>query len=145
MFYNFQVHEEESGFWGECRELAGCVSQGKTRAELEKNLTEALHLYLEEPANSNVLVTLPVPERLNNTGCMAIPVEPELAFGLLLRSARQASQLTQKQAAARLGMKNLYSYQRLERRSNPTLSLLKRVKEVFPQISLDQLVGNVIR
>jgi transcriptional regulator with XRE-family HTH domain len=57
-----------------------------------------------------------------------------------LRSARQANNLTQKQAAELLGMKNLYSYQRLERRSNPTLSILKRIKEVFPQISIDQLV-----
>jgi len=37
-------------------------------------------------------------------------------------------------------MKSLYSYQRLEKRSNPTLALLKRIKEVFPQISLDELI-----
>lgn len=36
MFYNFLVHEEESGLWGECHELDGCVSQGQTLEELKK-------------------------------------------------------------------------------------------------------------
>jgi predicted RNase H-like HicB family nuclease/DNA-binding XRE family transcriptional regulator len=140
MHYNFLVHSEESDFWGECRELPGCVSQGKTMDALEKNLAEALNLYLEEPSNSTAPIHLPSKEKDPHSEYIPIPVEPGIAFGILLRSARQANNLTQKQAAELLGMKNLYSYQRLERRSNPTLSILKRIKEVFPQISIDQLV-----
>jgi len=140
MRYTFQIHEDDSMYWGECRELPGCVSQGTTQEELKDNLTEALNLYLEESPDSNVHSILPCKGGSLDPGDISIPVEPELAFGVLLRAARHASRLTQKQAAERLGMKNLYSYQRLEQRSNPTLSMLEKIQQVFPQISLDQLL-----
>lgn len=140
MRYTFQIHAEDSMYWGECRELPGCVSQGPTPEALKINLTEALNLYLEESSDSSVYGSLPDKEGRLDSGFVSILVEPEIAFGVLLRAARKAAKLTQKQAAGRLGMKNLYSYQRLERRSNPTLLLLEKIKQVFPQISLDQLV-----
>jgi transcriptional regulator with XRE-family HTH domain len=49
--------------------------------------------------------------------------------------------MTQKEAAERLGIRNLYSYQRLERRSNPSLATIKKVKPVFPDFSLDSVLG----
>jgi len=140
MIYKFQIHAEDSMYWGECRELPGCVSQGTTQEELKINLAEALNLYLEESRDSEVHGTLPSNDVILDSAYLSIPVDPEIAFGLLLRAARQAAKLTQKQVAERLGMKNLYSYQRLERRSNPTLSLLKKIKQIFPQISLDQML-----
>lgn len=33
---------EEGGFWAEVPALPGCVTQGETREELEKNLQEAV-------------------------------------------------------------------------------------------------------
>jgi transcriptional regulator with XRE-family HTH domain len=47
--------------------------------------------------------------------------------------------MTQKQAAGMLGMKNVYSYQRLEKKSNPTLNIIKKIHNVFPEIKLNYL------
>jgi hypothetical protein len=44
--------------------------------------------------------------------------------------------------AARLGMKNVYSYQRLERNANPRLSTLTRLKRVVPSLSLDEITAS---
>jgi hypothetical protein len=38
-------------------------------------------------------------------------------------------------------MRSLYSYQRLERRSNPSLATIKKVKVLFPEFSLDSVLG----
>jgi DNA-binding phage protein len=38
-------------------------------------------------------------------------------------------------------MRNVYSYQRLERKSNPSLSTLMRVKRLFPEFSLDAVLS----
>jgi transcriptional regulator with XRE-family HTH domain len=48
--------------------------------------------------------------------------------------------MTQKQAAEMMGMKNVYSYQRLEKKSNPTLSIMKKIHLVFPEIKLENLL-----
>ncbi len=48
MRYHFKIHEEKNGFWAECLELPGCVTQGNSKEELKKNMQEALNLYLEE-------------------------------------------------------------------------------------------------
>lgn len=50
--------------------------------------------------------------------------------------------MTQQEAAKLLGMKSLYSYQRLEssKKSNPTLSMLHRVKRLFPELKIDDLL-----
>ena len=72
---------------------------------------------------------------------MAVEVEPSVAFSMMLRQLRIKRGMTQKQAAHQLGMKNLYSYQRLERRSNPSLSTMKKIKAAFPDLSLDAVLG----
>lgn len=48
MRYHFKVHKEKEGFWAECIELEGCVTQADTKEELNLNMQEALNLYLEE-------------------------------------------------------------------------------------------------
>ena len=41
------IHEaEEGGFWAEVPALPGCVTQGETREELERNLHEAIEGWL---------------------------------------------------------------------------------------------------
>jgi predicted RNase H-like HicB family nuclease len=48
MVFKIVVHPEPTGgFWAEVPSLPGCYSQGETRAELEANLREAIHGYLE--------------------------------------------------------------------------------------------------
>jgi predicted RNase H-like HicB family nuclease len=38
---------EEGGYWAECPELPGCLTQGETMTEVRKNAREAILLYLE--------------------------------------------------------------------------------------------------
>ncbi len=42
------VHQaEEGGYWAEVPALPGCVTQGETMEEIEKNVKEAIELWLE--------------------------------------------------------------------------------------------------
>jgi transcriptional regulator with XRE-family HTH domain len=43
--------------------------------------------------------------------------------------------MTQKQVAEMLGMKNIYSYQRLEKRSNPTLTIINKIHTIFQKLN----------
>jgi len=38
-------------------------------------------------------------------------------------------------------MRSIFSYQRLERRSNPSLDTLTRIKRIFPDVSVDAAIG----
>ena len=139
MEYHFRVHPGRPT-WAECVELKGCVTQGKTREELVKNMAEALNLYLDEPASSRV--RFPEPFRLpQSPHVVSVAVEPSVAFALRLRQFRLKSRLTQKEAARRLGMRSLYSYQRLERRANPSLATIKKITDLFPDLSMDFVLG----
>ena len=139
MKYHFRIHAGQPE-WAECIELEGCLTQGRSRTELVKNMHEALNLYLEEPETSKVI--FPAPTRTPKArNIVAVEVEPGVAFALQLRQSRLRSRLTQQQAAQMLGLKSLYSYQRLERRGNPSLSTLKKVKTLFPELSLDAVLG----
>lgn len=46
MFYHFKVHQEDNGFWSECIELEGCVTQADDIDKLNANMYKALNLYL---------------------------------------------------------------------------------------------------
>jgi predicted RNase H-like HicB family nuclease/DNA-binding XRE family transcriptional regulator len=140
MIYHFTVHKEEKGFWAECVELLGCTTQADTFEGLSKACEEALNLYLEEPKDSKMVFPLPNESLDPNSSFIKATVEPEIALAVLLRHHRSSSKYTQKQMAEKLGMKNLYSYQRLEKRSNPTLSIIKKIHTVFPEISLEKIV-----
>jgi antitoxin HicB len=139
MRYHFKVHNRKL-LWAECLELDGCVTQGKNRDDLERNMKDALNLYLEEPESSTAIFPPPLSKQ-DGPGIVPVEVEPPVAFALQLRQLRLQSRLTQKEAARRLGMRSLYSYQRLERRSNPSLATIKRVKALFPEFSLDSVLG----
>jgi len=69
-----------------------------------------------------------------------VPVDPQIALSVLLRNSRAQRHYTQQEVAEKLGMKNLYSYQRLERRSNPNLATLRKLKRVFPDLSVDYVL-----
>jgi len=140
MHYHFKIHRESKGYWAECVELNGCVTQGDTKAELKANMEEALNLYLNEPDDSKVI--FPLPKRSVRTRNVEIvPVNPNIAFAFLLRRARLQRKMTQKKAAEALGMKNLWSYQKLERgkTANPALKTIAALKEVFPRLNIEQV------
>lgn len=139
MKYHFKVHKEGDGFWAECVELDGCVTQGDSKEELFKNMQEALNLYLEEPEDSTFLAPFPKKNLKLTRSIMEIPVDPEIAFGFMVRYHRIKKGLTQKKAALELGMKNLYSYQRLEKRCNVTLEMIGKLIKIFPKFSLDRV------
>lgn len=56
--YHFEIHKEESGFWAQCVEFPGCVTQGKTEDELRENIEEALSLFLEEESRGLIQETI---------------------------------------------------------------------------------------
>lgn len=46
--YNIKVTEHQEGFTGQCLEIPGAISEGKTIEELKANMKEAIELVLEE-------------------------------------------------------------------------------------------------
>jgi predicted RNase H-like HicB family nuclease/DNA-binding XRE family transcriptional regulator len=140
MIYHFNIHEEDNGFWAECVELPGCKTQAETYDGLIAACEESLNLFLEEPKDSKVVFPLPNELLENDSSLLGIAVEPEIALAVLLRFYRFNSRLTQKQVAEMLGMKNIYSYQRLEKRSNPNLTTIKKIHNIFPEINLEKIV-----
>ncbi len=139
MHYHFKIHRED-GYWAEGVELIGCRTQARTRAELERNLEEALDLYLEESADSSVAFPLPkksVPGRM----ILKVKVRPQMAFVLLLRSARARRKWSEKQAAIHCDLKTTSEYRRLESLKNAELSfeVMSKVKATFPELSFDSI------
>ena len=60
--YQFQVvfiEQEEGGFTVEVPDLPGCISEGDTLEEAQKNIEEAIELYLETLAERKI----PLPQR----------------------------------------------------------------------------------
>jgi antitoxin HicB len=144
MKYHFKVHKAEKwevGFWAHGLELRGCVTQGDTREELEFNMAEALNGMLDEPEESKHIFPDPDPT-LKGRNIVAVPVDPQIAFAMQVRQSRLKNKWTQKEAAKALGMKNIFSYQRLEssKTANPELSTLMRLCAVFPGFSVDRIL-----
>ena len=123
MLYHFKIHKEKNGYWAECIELEGCQTQGNTPEELRKNIRVVLDLYLDEPAGSNF--TFPLPDsKARGKNILEVPVDPRVAFAVLLKHYRKANKISQALMAEKLNMKNVYSYQRLEKRTDPKLSTI---------------------
>ena len=139
MKYHFKIYKEETGFWAECVELQGCQTQGNDIKELKFNMEEALNVYLDEPVDSNIEIVFPK-ENIKGKNITEIAVLPQIAFALLIRYYRNKKQLSQEEVKELLEMKNLFSYQRLERKTDPKLSTLAKVKKVFPEISIDYIL-----
>lgn len=48
MNYHFKIHKEGKGFWAQCIEFEGCITQADDLKSLKNNMQEALNLYIEE-------------------------------------------------------------------------------------------------
>jgi predicted RNase H-like HicB family nuclease/DNA-binding XRE family transcriptional regulator len=140
MKYHFKIHREKEWFWAECMELDGCSTQADNQEELYKNCEEVLNLFLEEPTNSKIIFSLPDDSLDGEKDIIKIQVAPEIALAVLLRNYRLNSNMTQKQVAEMLGMKNIYRYQRLEKKSNPTLAVINKIYAIFSEIELNYLL-----
>ncbi|MNJ93443.1 hypothetical protein D3C87_111250 [compost metagenome] len=142
MKYHFKVHgNEKDGFWAECLELPGCQSQGDSKAELIENLHEALDLFLSEPEDSKFVFEEPQ-RRLGGRNIIEITVSPSVAIANKMRSIRLLRKLTQREMCEVLGIAHLSAYQRLEdpRRANPEMKTLAKIKSVFPELKLDEVI-----
>jgi antitoxin HicB len=140
MFYNFKIHKEKDGYWAECIELIGCVTQADNYAELLKNMEEVLNIFLDEPENSKIIFPFP-DNAIYGKNVIKVPVDHKIAFAIKMKILRADKGLSQKQAADLLGMKNIYSYQRLEsaKKANPNLSTIARIKKIFPDFNIDDI------
>jgi predicted RNase H-like HicB family nuclease/DNA-binding XRE family transcriptional regulator len=140
MKYHFKIHKEGAGFWAECLELPGCVTEADSKEELFSNMQDALNTYLEEPEDSHYVAPLPKARIQLSRTVVEVPVDPSVALAFSIRRQRIKNGLTQKEVAEQLGMKQVYSYQRLERRCNPTFDLLYKLASLFPSLSFDRVL-----
>ena len=145
MKYSFQIHREGKGYWAECLELMGCKTQANSIRQLEKNMKEALNLYLDEPEGSKVLYSFPKKDLYRrSSNIIQVPVDTGVAFAFLLRQIRLRHGMTQKEAAKLIfNSDNIYSYQRLEssKTANPEFKTLVRIKGIFPEFDLDEILS----
>lgn len=142
MNYHFKIHKDKTGFWAECLEIPGCLTQGDNLKELQSNMHEALSLMLDEPEDSKTIFPLPSSNFKNSKSVWEISVEPNIAFAFLLRRSRLQNGLTQVQMKEKLNFKSLFSYQKLEmsKYANPTLKSLKRIKDALPDFPFQLLL-----
>ncbi len=95
MRYHFKVHKEKEGFWAECIELQGCVTQGDTKEELDANMKEALNLYLDENDNFEYLAPLPKTSIKAGHNVVEVPVDPSIALAFSIRKQKLKQGLMQ--------------------------------------------------
>lgn len=133
MFYHFEVNEQENGYWANCIELKGCVTQGNTILELEKNMAEVLDLYLDDLDILELAFPLLDNDLKDKKNIFKVPVD--------IKKERIKNGLTQNEIAKKLGMANIYSYQRLEssKKANPSLILLKKIKNILPELNIEMI------
>lgn len=143
MEYHFKVHKNKKGFWAQCLELKGCVTQGDNIKELSDNMEEVLNLYLDEPEDSQIVFPLPK-KKVRGKNIVKVTVNPKIALSSCIRRARVGNQLTQKKVATMLGFKHIYNYQRLEssKKANPEFLTLIRLKKIFPQLCFDEILAS---
>jgi antitoxin HicB len=143
MVYHFRVHKEKAGgYWAECVELPGCVTQGDTRVELSRNMTQALNTFLDEPEDSRAKMALPR-RRVAGKNIERVEADPKVALAFVLRQTRLRRGISQIHVArAILGVANPFTYQRLEssRTANPEFSTLVKLKKAWPELDLDEIL-----
>jgi len=145
MLYHFKIHKEAGRFWAECLELPGCFTQADTLNDLRKNMQEALNLYIQEPIDSSDLAVLPDSSIKKSKNIEEVPVDPTIAFSFLMKYFRIKHGYTQREAAQKMGFDTLYSYQRLEStKCNPSLKLIAKIKQIYPEFSIDQALPQSI-
>jgi len=86
--------------------------------------------HLDESTDSTVTFSLPKKKIKETKNIVKVKVSPKIAFAFYLRMLRIKHQLTQKEISQKLGLKNIYSYQRLEssKKANPELITLGKIK-----------------
>jgi predicted RNase H-like HicB family nuclease/DNA-binding XRE family transcriptional regulator len=144
MRYHFKIRKEKDGYSARCMELEGCITQGDSKKELYANMQEALNLYVQEPESSKDLADLPDDSIRRSKNVAEVPLDPSVAFAFMIRYNRIKNGLTQREAAKQMGFDTIYSYQRLEsKRCNPSLKIISKIKQLFPDFSIDYAISGV--
>ncbi|MBT3274264.1 MAG: helix-turn-helix domain-containing protein, partial [Spirochaetales bacterium] len=91
---------------------------------------------LDEPAGSNLLFPFPDSPGEEVPQIIEIPVDPAIAFAMLVRQYRISNRMTQAQMQEALDLPNKTSYTRLERKGNPRLSTISRVLKLYPDFPI---------
>lgn len=142
MKYHFKIRREKKGFSAQCMELEGCFTEGDSMKELLKNMQEVIDLYIQEPEDSTDLAPFPDDSIRKSKNVVEVALDPEIAFSFMVRYYRIKHRMTQAEAAKKMGFENLYSYQRLEaKRCNPSLKIISKIKQLFPDFSVDYALG----
>jgi antitoxin HicB len=141
MKYHFRIHEEETGYWAECVE-GEWVTQGRTMKKLEVNMHDALNGVLDEPEDSTWIPPMPDPT-IKGRNIVEVEVDPKIAMAMMVRVSRLRRGMTQREAAAQLGIRHVSQYQRLEsgKTANPELGTLVKLKKLFPDFSVDAVLA----
>ncbi|HOV15683.1 MAG TPA: type II toxin-antitoxin system HicB family antitoxin [Spirochaetota bacterium] len=142
MKYHFSFEEDErGGYWGECLEIQGCLSEGNNLEDFKKNLKEALDLCLECALNDEEDFILPFDEKeiREKNNILEISPEPSLMLSNMIKNLRKKYNLTQKEVAERMGYKSIWGYSKIEsgKYSNIEFKTLGKIKSVFPDIDLN--------
>ena len=111
-------------------DLDGCFTYGETLEEAKYYAKEALTGYLESIDARKLKI--PRPSGLKGKNIHYISPEKEVAFAIWLKLTRQKQGLTQKDIAAKLGIR-YQTYQRIENpeKTNPTLKTILKLEEVL--------------
>lgn len=126
----FELDEDGASYNVCFPDLDGCVTYGSNMDDARKNAQEALSVYLESLDSRSK--EIPVASKLKGENVLYITPDIRIAFAIQIKKIRAQKGLTQKDVAEKMGI-GWTSYQRIEnpRRTNPTLSTIRRLEEVL--------------
>lgn len=126
----FELDEDGISYNVSFPDLEGCVTYGSNMDDAKKNAQEALSVYLESLDSRSK--EIPDASKLKGDNIEYVTPDIHIAFAIKIKKIRAQKGLTQKDVADKLGI-GWASYQRIEnpRRTNPTLSTIHRLEQVF--------------
>ncbi|MDR1964454.1 MAG: type II toxin-antitoxin system HicB family antitoxin [Planctomycetaceae bacterium] len=86
MNYHFLLHKEPIGYWAECCELEGCVTEGDSLEEVYAACKEALDVYLYQPEGSERMIPLPDETLDGKKNIITVGTDPQMTTALLLQT-----------------------------------------------------------
>lgn len=98
----------------------------------------SLSLFLDEPADSKRII--PEPKKRIKKSKNVVDVYPDIKvwFSHCLRQTRMKEKISQREAAKKMGIRSLSGYQKLEKRANPTIETVRKIKKAFPSFDVSE-------
>ena len=142
MNYHFKISKKEKRLCADCIELENIYLEAENKEDLIDFASGILTMSIEDTNNSNEIMPLPDDSIEEAENILQVKVDPEVAFGYYLRMIRLKNNLTVNKAAQMMKFKDIRTYSILEssKKSNPQLTVLDKIKSVFPEFNLNMLV-----